>query len=62
VLLQDLKKVRKVAAMVLQEEQARQAMYYKQRNMRQRAEFRPEQLVSIYRPARGPGVTKFGHR
>jgi hypothetical protein len=62
VLLQDLKKAREVAAMALQKEQARQAMYYNQWNVRQRAEFRPEQLVWIYRPARGPGVMKFGHR
>jgi hypothetical protein len=36
-LLQDLKKAREVAAMALQKEQARQAMYYNQRNVRQRA-------------------------
>ncbi|GMF39115.1 unnamed protein product [Phytophthora fragariaefolia] len=37
-------------------------MYYNQRVVRQHAAFRPGQLVWIYRPAREPGITKFGHR
>ncbi|KAE8881293.1 hypothetical protein PF003_g34732 [Phytophthora fragariae] len=37
-------------------------MYYNQRNVRNGSEFRPGQLVWLYRPARGPGITKFGHR
>ncbi|GMF50461.1 unnamed protein product [Phytophthora fragariaefolia] len=62
VLMQDLRTARELAAIALQKEQARQAMYYNQRNVRQHAAFRPGQLVWIYRPARGPGITKFGHR
>jgi hypothetical protein len=62
VLMQDLKKARELAALALQKEQARQAMYYNQRNVRNRSEFRPGQLVWIYRHAGGPGITKFGHR
>ncbi|GMF52802.1 unnamed protein product [Phytophthora fragariaefolia] len=61
-LMQDLKTARELAAVALQKEQARQAIYYNQRNVRQRAEFRTGQLVWIYRPARGPGITKLGHR
>ncbi|GMF18400.1 unnamed protein product [Phytophthora fragariaefolia] len=45
-----------------QKEQARQAMYYNHRNVRHGTAFRIGQLVWIYRPARGPGITKFGHR
>ncbi|KAI9998262.1 hypothetical protein PInf_002624 [Phytophthora infestans] len=37
-------------------------MYYNQRKVRTGREFRPNQLVWVYRPARGPGITKFGHR
>eukprot|EP00644_Phytophthora_capsici_P019538 jgi/Phyca11/133632/e_gw1.599.1.1 len=62
VLLQDLKQAQELAAVALQKEQARQAIYYNHRNVRQRSEFRPGQLVWMYRPARGPGITKFGHR
>ncbi|KAE8890678.1 hypothetical protein PF002_g25007 [Phytophthora fragariae] len=62
ILLQDLSKARELAAVALQKEQARQAMYYNQRNVRNGSEFRPGQLVWLYRPARGPGITKFGHR
>lgn len=62
VLMQDLRTARELAAIALQKEQARQAMYYNQRNVRQHAVFRPGQLVWVYRPARGPGITKFGHR
>ncbi|KAE8964074.1 hypothetical protein PR001_g29173, partial [Phytophthora rubi] len=62
VLLQDLSKARDLAAVALQKEQARQAMYYNQRNVRNGSEFRLGQLVWLYRPARGPGITKFGHR
>ncbi|GMF24508.1 unnamed protein product [Phytophthora fragariaefolia] len=61
-LLQDLKAARDLAAVALQKEQARQAMYYNRRNVRQGTAFRIGQLVWIYRPARGPGITKFGHR
>ncbi|GMF15134.1 unnamed protein product [Phytophthora fragariaefolia] len=61
-LMQDLKTARELDAVALQKEQARQAIYYNQRNVRQRAEFRTGQLVWIYRPARGPGITKLGHR
>jgi len=62
VLMRDLKTARELAAVALQKEQARQPIYYNRRNVRQRGEFRPVQLVWIYRPARGPGITKFGHR
>ncbi|KAI9984069.1 hypothetical protein PInf_005359 [Phytophthora infestans] len=48
--------------MALEKEQARQAMYYNQRKVRTGREFRPNQLVWVYRPARGPAITKFGHR
>jgi hypothetical protein len=37
-------------------------MYYNQRKERDGEEFRVDQLVWVYRPARGPGITKFGHR
>eukprot|EP00644_Phytophthora_capsici_P013850 jgi/Phyca11/119919/e_gw1.40.151.1 len=62
VLLQDLKQAQELAAVALQKEQARQAIYYNHRNVRRGSEFRPGQLVWMYRPARGPGITKFGHR
>lgn len=62
VLMQDLKVAQELAAVALQKEQARQAMYYNRRNVRQRTVFRPRQLVWIYRPARGPEITKFAHR
>ncbi|GMF55340.1 unnamed protein product [Phytophthora fragariaefolia] len=62
ILIQDLAKARGLAAVALQKELAGQAMYYNQRNVRNRSEFRPGQLVWVYRPARGPGITKFGHR
>jgi hypothetical protein len=61
-LLQDLKTARELAAVALQKEQARQAMYYNRRNILPHAPFRPDQLVWVYRPARGPKITKFGHR
>jgi hypothetical protein len=62
VLIRDLETARELAAVALQKEQARQAIYYNRRNVRQRVEFRPDQLVWIYRPPRGPGITKYGHR
>jgi hypothetical protein len=62
VLMRDLETARELAAVALQKEQARQAIYYNRRNVRHRGEFRPGQLVWIYRPARGPGIMKFGHR
>jgi len=62
VLIKDLETARELAAVALQKEQARQAIYYNRRNVRQRGVFEPGQLVWIYRPARGPGITKFGHR
>ncbi|GMF35047.1 unnamed protein product [Phytophthora fragariaefolia] len=61
-LLQDLTTARDLAALALQKEQAREAMYYNRRNVRHGTAFRIGQLVWIYRPARGPGITKFGHR
>ncbi|GMF36060.1 unnamed protein product [Phytophthora fragariaefolia] len=45
VLTQDLQTARDLAATALQKEQARQAMYYNQRNVRQYAAFRPGQLM-----------------
>ncbi|KAE8894481.1 hypothetical protein PF003_g21348 [Phytophthora fragariae] len=62
VLLQDLKKARELAALALQKEQACQAMYYNQRKVRRRGAFAPNQLIWVYRPARGKKTTKFGHR
>ncbi|KAE9286266.1 hypothetical protein PF001_g21522 [Phytophthora fragariae] len=62
VLLQDLRTARELAAIALQKEQSRQALYYNRRNARHRSDFRLQQLVWIYRPAKGPGITKFGHR
>jgi hypothetical protein len=62
VLLEDLKKARELAAVALEKEQARQAIYYNQRKERGGRDFRTNQLVWVYRPARGPGITKFGHR
>ncbi|OWZ05025.1 hypothetical protein PHMEG_00022964 [Phytophthora megakarya] len=62
VLMQDLKKAQELTAVTLQKEQARQVMYYNQRNVPQRSEFHVGQLVWIYKPARGPDITKFGHR
>eukprot|EP00644_Phytophthora_capsici_P016671 jgi/Phyca11/122305/e_gw1.47.161.1 len=62
VLMQDLKKAQELAAVALEKEQARQAMYYNQRNVRRGSKFRDGQLVWVYRPAKGPGITKFGHR
>ncbi|KAE9065489.1 hypothetical protein PF007_g28825 [Phytophthora fragariae] len=62
VLLQDLKTARELAAIALQKEQAMQALYYNRRNARHRSDFRKQQLVWIYRPAKGPGITQFGHR
>eukprot|EP00644_Phytophthora_capsici_P006108 jgi/Phyca11/129900/e_gw1.89.101.1 len=53
VLMQELKRHKK---------QARQAMYYNQRNVRGGSKFRDGQLVWVYRPAKAPGITKFGHR
>jgi hypothetical protein len=61
-LIEDLRMARELAALALQKEQARQAMYYNQRKERDGEEFRVDQLVWVYRPARGPGITKFGHR
>jgi hypothetical protein len=61
-LIADLRRARELAALALQKEQARQAMYYNQRKERGGREFRLNQLVWVYRPARGPGITKFGHR
>ncbi|GMF31965.1 unnamed protein product [Phytophthora fragariaefolia] len=61
-LLQDLKTAQELAAIALQKKQTRQTMYYNQRNVRQHAELRTGQPVWMYRPARGPGITKFGHR
>eukprot|EP00644_Phytophthora_capsici_P003838 jgi/Phyca11/108448/e_gw1.15.485.1 len=61
-LIEDLTKAQELAALALQKEQARQAMYYNHRNVRKKTEFRIGQLVWVYRPARGPGITKFGHR
>ncbi|KAE9070491.1 hypothetical protein PF006_g29351 [Phytophthora fragariae] len=60
-LLQDLSTARELAAIALQKEQARQAMYYNRRTS-QHLPFRSNQLVWVYRPARGPKITKFGHR
>ncbi|KAF4037432.1 hypothetical protein GN244_ATG10474 [Phytophthora infestans] len=60
--MQDLQKAQKLAAVTLEKEQARQAMYYIQRNVRRGSNFRDGQLVWVYRPAKGPGITKFGHR
>jgi hypothetical protein len=62
VLIRDLETARELTAVALQKEQARQAIYYNRRNVRQRGEFRPGQLLWSYRPARGPAITKFGHR
>ncbi|GMG16832.1 unnamed protein product [Phytophthora fragariaefolia] len=62
VLIRDLKTARDLAAVALQKEQARQAIYYNRRNERHRVDFHEGQLVWVYRPARGPGITKFGHR
>ncbi|GMF58069.1 unnamed protein product [Phytophthora fragariaefolia] len=62
ILMADLRKARELAALALQKEQARQALYYNQRNVRQCGTFHPGQLVWVYRPARGPKITKFGHR
>ncbi|KAE9180780.1 hypothetical protein PF004_g24739 [Phytophthora fragariae] len=62
VLLQDLMKARELAARALQKEQARQAMYYNQRKVRRRGAFAPNQLIWVYRLARGKKITKFGHR
>ncbi|OWZ07750.1 Enzymatic Polyprotein, partial [Phytophthora megakarya] len=62
ILLKDLQKAQELAEVALQKEQARQAIYYNQRNVRQKSVFRPMQLMWLYRPARGPGITKFGHR
>jgi hypothetical protein len=61
-LLQDLRTARQLAALALQKEQARQAMYYNQRNVRLHAPFQHGKLVWVYRPARAPKITKFGHR
>eukprot|EP00644_Phytophthora_capsici_P017358 jgi/Phyca11/125154/e_gw1.57.241.1 len=60
--LKDLQKAQELAEVALQKEQARQAIYYNQRNVSQKSVFRPTQLVWLYRPTRGPGITKFGHR
>jgi hypothetical protein len=57
----DLRSARELAALALQKEQARQALYYNQRKERGDREFRLNQQVWVYRPARGPGITKFGH-
>ncbi|KAE8983172.1 hypothetical protein PF011_g21301 [Phytophthora fragariae] len=62
VLLRDLETANELAALALQKEQARQAMYYNQRNVRSRSDYRAGQLVWMYRPARGPKITKFGHK
>lgn len=62
VLMHDLKTAQELAALALQKEQARQAMYYNQRSGRQKTVFKSKQLVWVYKPARGPGITKFGHR
>lgn len=62
VLMHDLKTAQELAALALQKEQARPAMYYNQRSVRQKTVFKPKQLVWVYKPARGPGITKFGHR
>lgn len=62
VLLEDLETARELAALALAKEQARQAMYYNQRKVCTGRDFRPIQLVWVYRHARGPGITKFGHR
>ncbi|GMF20069.1 unnamed protein product [Phytophthora fragariaefolia] len=62
VLIRDLKTARDLAAVALQKEQARQAIYYNMRNERHRVDFREGQLVWVYRPARGLGITKLGHR
>ncbi|KAE9055700.1 hypothetical protein PF007_g32229 [Phytophthora fragariae] len=37
-------------------------MYYNQRKVRRRGAFAPNQLIWVYRPARGKKITKFGHR
>ncbi|KAE9281963.1 hypothetical protein PF008_g27757 [Phytophthora fragariae] len=62
VLLRDLETANELAALALQKEQARQAMYYNQRNVRSRSDYRAGQLEWMYRPARGPKITKFGHK
>lgn len=61
-LLGDLKTAQQLAAVALQKEQARQAMYYNRRNAKKHAPFRTNQLVWVYRPARGKNITKFAHR
>lgn len=62
VLIDDLKMARVLAKEALEKEQARQAIYYNQRKVRQKASYAPKQLVWVYRPSRGPGITKFRHR
>lgn len=62
VLIDDLKTARALAKEALEKEQARQAIYYNQRKVRQKASYAPKQLVWVYRPSRGPGITKFRHR
>ncbi|KAE9348022.1 hypothetical protein PF008_g7539 [Phytophthora fragariae] len=57
-----LAKSRELAVVAQQKVQARQPMYYNQQNVRNGSEFRPGQIVSLYRPTRRPGITKFGHR
>ncbi|GMF58780.1 unnamed protein product [Phytophthora fragariaefolia] len=58
ILILDLAKARELAAVALQKEQACQAMYHNQRNVRNRSEFRPGQLVWLLlsdAPARADG-------
>ncbi|KAE8986493.1 hypothetical protein PR002_g22335, partial [Phytophthora rubi] len=54
--------IRREQQQSVMKEQARQAMYYNQRNVRSRSDYRAGQLVWMYRPARGPKITKFGHK
>ncbi|ETP00318.1 hypothetical protein F441_22262 [Phytophthora nicotianae CJ01A1] len=61
-LLQDLKTSQELTAVALQKEQARQAMYYNRRNARRGVPFKINQLVWVYRPARGAKMTKLAHR
>ncbi|POM58646.1 Enzymatic Polyprotein [Phytophthora palmivora] len=62
VLINYLQQAQELAKEALEKEQARQAIYYNQRKVRQRAPFKTGQLVWVYRSAKGPGITKFRHR
>ncbi|GMF61780.1 unnamed protein product [Phytophthora fragariaefolia] len=55
-LLQYLKQPHKLAAVALQKKQARRAIYYNRRNVRQRSNFRPGQLVGSIGQQKGRGL------